>query len=62
MTPLEFGSDIGGSIRTPAHFCGLFGHKPTFDIIPQRGHVPPAHGAMTTSALGCDGATRPIGG
>ncbi len=51
MTPLEFGSDIGGSIRTPSHFCGLFGHKPTFDIIPQRGHVPPAHGAITTSAL-----------
>ena len=34
MTPLEFGSDIGGSIRTPSHFCGLFGHKPTFDIVP----------------------------
>ena len=55
MTPLEFGSDIGGSIRTPSHFCGLFGHKPTFDIVPQRGHVPPAHGAMTTSALGVMG-------
>ena len=55
MTPLEFGSDIGGSIRTPSHFCGLFGHKPTFDIIPQQGHVPPAHGAMTTSALGVMG-------
>ena len=51
MTPLEFGSDIGGSIRTPANFCGLFGHKPTFDIIPQRGHVPPIHGAKTSSAL-----------
>ena len=51
MTPMEFGSDIGGSIRTPSHFCGLFGHKPTFDIIPQRGHVPPRHGARTTGAL-----------
>ena len=51
MTPLEFGSDIGGSIRTPSHFCGLFGHKPTFDIIPQRGHVPPAHGAKRSGAL-----------
>ena len=55
MTPLELGSDIGGSIRTPSHFCGLFGHKPTFDIVPQRGHVPPAHGALTTSALGVMG-------
>jgi amidase len=41
MVPLEFGSDIGGSIRVPAHFCGVFGHKPTFDLIPQTGHAPP---------------------
>lgn len=39
--PLEFGSDIGGSIRIPSTFCGVFGHKPTFDLIPQRGHTPP---------------------
>jgi amidase len=44
MTPLEYGSDIGGSIRAPAHFSGLFGHKPTFNIVPMRGHVPPPHG------------------
>ena len=41
MTPLEFGSDIGGSIRIPSAFCGLFGHKPSHDLIPQRGHAPP---------------------
>ena len=41
MVPLEFGSDIGGSIRVPAHFCGVFGHKPTFDLVPQTGHAPP---------------------
>ena len=41
MVPLEFGSDIGGSIRVPAHFCGVFGHKPTFDLVPQTGHQPP---------------------
>ena len=41
MTPLEFGSDIGGSIRIPSAFCGLYGHKPSHDLIPQRGHAPP---------------------
>lgn len=41
MVPLELGSDIGGSIRVPAHFCGVFGHKPSFDLLPQRGHAPP---------------------
>jgi len=41
---LDLGSDIGGSIRTPAHFCGIFGHKPSYGIIPQRGHIPPAPG------------------
>jgi len=41
MVPLEFGSDIGGSIRVPAAFCGVYGHKPSFDLIPVRGHQPP---------------------
>ena len=41
LTALEIGSDIGGSIRNPAHFCGVFGHKPTYRLIPARGHAPP---------------------
>ncbi|WP_337185538.1 amidase family protein [Phenylobacterium sp.] len=41
MTPLEVGSDIGGSIRVPAAFCGVFGHKPSYGIVPLRGHSPP---------------------
>lgn len=41
MIHLEFGSDIGGSIRAPAHFCGLYGHKPSYGLIPAEGHVPP---------------------
>jgi len=41
MTPLEVGSDIGGSIRVPAAFCGVFGHKPSYGLVPLRGHSPP---------------------
>ena len=41
LVPLELGSDIGGSIRVPAHYCGVFSHKPSFDLIPQRGYGPP---------------------
>jgi amidase len=41
FVPLELGSDIGGSLRAPAHFCGVFSHKPTLDLVPQRGPGPP---------------------
>jgi amidase len=38
---LELGSDIAGSLRAPAHFCGVFAHKPSLDLVPQRGGGPP---------------------
>jgi amidase len=41
FVPLEFGSDIFGSLRCPAHFCGVFSHKPSLDLVPQRGAGPP---------------------
>ena len=41
FVPLELGSDIGGSLRCPAHFCGVFSHKPSLDLVPQRGAGPP---------------------
>ncbi|MEC9345597.1 MAG: amidase [Pseudomonadota bacterium] len=39
MTALEYGSDIGGSIRNPAHYSGVCGHKPTWGIVPIGGHA-----------------------
>lgn len=41
MTGLDSGSDIGGSIRNPAHYCGVYGHKPTWGIVPSQGHTRP---------------------
>ena len=39
--PLSLGSDIGGSLRVPAFHCGVYAHKPTFDLVAMRGHTPP---------------------
>jgi amidase len=38
---LSLGSDIGGSLRVPAFHCGIYAHKPTFDLVAMRGHVAP---------------------
>lgn len=39
ITPVELGTDIGGSVRLPAHFAGVCGHKPSFGLVPQRGYI-----------------------
>lgn len=38
---LELGSDLFGSLRVPAHCCGVFAHRPSHSLIPPRGHAPP---------------------
>ena len=47
LTGLEAGSDIGSSIRNPAHYCGVFGHKPTWGIVSPRGHAVGGRVAVT---------------
>jgi amidase len=72
---LGLGSDIGGSIRAPAHCCGIFGHKPTLDLVDQRGHAPGGEqaipgfstllavaGPMARTAEDLDSAMRVLGG
>jgi len=51
ITGLEAGSDIGASIRNPAHYCGVFGHKPTYGIVTPRGQSLPGVVAMTDIAV-----------
>ena len=51
MTGLEAGSDIGGSIRNPAHFCGVYGHKPTWGVVSDMGHAPPGQIAPADIAV-----------
>ncbi len=53
MTALELGSDIGASIRNPAHYCGIFGHKPTYGLVPVEGHGNP--GSIVPLDIGVGG-------
>ncbi|MDM0105065.1 amidase family protein [Variovorax sp. J22R24] len=47
---LEFGSDLAGSLRVPAHFCGVFAHKPSHGLVPMRGFAPPGTPALSVGS------------
>lgn len=51
LSALELGSDIGGSIRQPAHACGIYGHKPTWGLLPAWGHTLVPQGAAATTDI-----------
>jgi amidase len=55
LSPLEFGSDIGGSIRVPAAFCGIFGHKPSETAVPRSGQFPFPPRPNAATVLGVQG-------
>ena len=53
MTSLELGSDIAGSLRNPAHYCGVFGHKPTYRMVRSDGHgLPGTHADLDIQVVG----------
>ncbi len=71
LTGLEIGSDIGASIRDPAHYCGLYGHKPSFGVCATNGQALPGRvaaqditviGPLARSAADLEIALKVIGG
>jgi amidase len=55
LTPFELGSDIGGSIRMPAHYNGVYGLKPSHGIVPLIGHIPGPPGTLVQPDVGVAG-------
>ena len=55
FTSLELGSDIGGSIRVPAHYSGVSGHKPSYGIVPSHGQIPGMPGTLSQADLAVAG-------
>jgi amidase len=63
LGPLTLGSDFGGSIRTPAHLCGVYGHKPTINLVSVAGHQAGPWDGQTFATLDVAGLRpgEPIG-
>jgi amidase len=55
LCAMELGSDIGGSIRTPSGFCGIYGHKPSWGLVCGRGHIPGPPGSLSVDDIGVTG-------
>ena len=55
MVACEYGTDIGGSVRVPAHFCGVWGHKTTWGLVPKHGHEHPAMSRREGFVAAADG-------
>ena len=51
LTSFELGTDIGGSIRIPSHCCGVFGIKPSYGVVPQRGYLDHVGGGTTDADI-----------
>jgi amidase len=58
LTSFEIGTDIAGSVRLPSAFCGVFGHKPSFGIVPSTGYLDRENGGTTEADMNVIG---PIG-
>jgi amidase len=51
FTSFEVGTDIGGSVRMPSHCCGVFGLKPSYGVVPQRGYLDHVGGGTTDADI-----------
>jgi amidase len=51
LTSFELGTDIGGSVRVPSHCCGVFGLKPSYGVVPQRGYLDHVGGGTTDADI-----------
>ena len=62
LSPLGIGSDIGGSVRIPSHYCGLYAIKPTEGLVPNSGHIPPKPGSVNSirNLMSCGPMARSV--